>query len=147
MNTAETWRMSERLQECSGKEYAHQVFRRQLPFFLTSVGLLPICEEAKIMSRCNVEYRAAVWCVACLGRGVLQRHRLDMPTFYMGLRHWRRTTRNLCEDVRRASQKTIRRSLELDVQNSSGCVGFHETWSTSSRWPPLNVDVVFLRSI
>lgn len=36
------------------------------------------------------------------------------------------------EALRRASQNTMRLSLWLDVQNSSGWVGFHEIWSTSS---------------
>ena len=31
------------------------------------------------------------------------------------------------ENVRRASQNTILRSIKLDVQNMSGCVGFQDT--------------------
>lgn len=31
----------------------------------------------------------------------------------------------------------MRLSFALEVQNKSGCMGFHEMWSTSSVWPPV----------
>lgn len=60
----------------------HQVFRRQIPLLLSSVGFFAQSEEAKVMPGRGIEYRAPVWCVTRLRRGVLQCDRLDMPTFY-----------------------------------------------------------------